>query len=147
MSRRSCVRWLCCPGRDTPGTAPGPRPTQGRRSSQPTESSSSSSSSSSSCTVPHLALLAELPLGVVPAVDALPGLGVTRVRVPVTLALQWSISVILNSFKETVQTQCSMFNEMSPGDSWGSSSSRAYIRCTSVRKWAGPCCTDTRLSL
>ena len=59
-------------------------------------------------TVPHLALLAELPLGVVPAVDALPGLGVTRVRVPVTLALDCSISVILNSFKETVQTQCSM---------------------------------------
>ena len=56
----------------------------------------------------HLALLAELPLGVVPAVDALPGLGVTRVRVPVTLALDCSISVILNSFIETVQHQCSM---------------------------------------
>ena len=51
--------------------------------------------------MPHLALLAELPLGVVPAVDALPGLGVTRVRVPVTLALDCSISVT-----EIVQTQC-----------------------------------------
>ena len=40
--------------------------------------------------MPDLALLAELPLGVVPAVDALPGLGVTRVRVPVTLALYTS---------------------------------------------------------